>query len=140
MAIVDLVRFGIHAVQSLIALVIIGCSTARLSEHTSSYALAVFTRLIVPNISDTYKGVATILAALYIVTTSMVARYAYKFWVAITSNAITSIFWIATIGTLAAHHSGGCGGYKHDYCYRKRYVKEADSLWAATIALSVIDA
>ena len=89
--------------------------------------------------SDNFKGVATILCAIYIVTTSLVARYAYKFWVAIASHAITSLFWIATVGILAAHHSGGCGGYKHDHCYRKRYFKGVDPLWAATLALSVID-
>lgn len=44
MALMDTVKFGIHAVQSIIALVIIGCSAARVSEHTSNgYALAIFT-------------------------------------------------------------------------------------------------
>ena len=39
-----MVKFGIHAVQSIIALVVIGCSAARVSEHTSNgYALAIFT-------------------------------------------------------------------------------------------------
>ncbi|KAB8203493.1 hypothetical protein BDV34DRAFT_131115 [Aspergillus parasiticus] len=124
----DLVRLGIHALQSVIALAIIGCSAAVLSSHTSSaYGIAIFT------------AVATTLVAVFIITGSLIARYAYKFWIMVGANAFTTVFWIATIATLAHHHSGGCGGYKHHYCYKKRYTEGANSLWVANLALSVID-
>ncbi|KAJ5722800.1 hypothetical protein N7488_000835 [Penicillium malachiteum] len=126
----DFLRLGIHAVQSVIALVVIGCSAAVLSSHTSSaYGLAVFT------------AVATIIVAVFIATGSLVARYAYKFWIMVAPNAFTNIFWIATIATLAHYHSGGCGGYKHHSCYKKRYTyaEGTHPLWVVHLALSVID-
>lgn len=40
----DILRLGVHALQSVIAMAIIGCSAAELSSHSSSpYGLAIFT-------------------------------------------------------------------------------------------------
>ncbi|GKZ26629.1 hypothetical protein AbraIFM66951_001689 [Aspergillus brasiliensis] len=126
---VHLARLIIHALQSLIAIVVIGCSAALLSSHASTTApgLAIFT------------AVATIIVAVFIATGSSIARYAYKFWILVAANAFTTVFWVATIATWAHEHSGGCGGYKHNYCYRKRYVKGESPLSSTNLALSVVD-
>ncbi|KAI9035543.1 uncharacterized protein KD926_003283 [Aspergillus affinis] len=119
----------IHGIQSVIALVILGCSAAKLSEESSSgFSLALFT------------AIATILAAIYIITTSFIAKTLFKLWVSVASNAFTLTFWIITVGVLgAAHHSHNCGGHQHNHCYRKRYYHGTNGIWAATMALSIID-
>ncbi|KAK1144760.1 hypothetical protein N8T08_004771 [Aspergillus melleus] len=119
----------IHAIQSVIALVILGCSAARLSEESSSgFGLALFT------------AIATILAAIYIITTSFIAKTLFKLWVSVASNAFTLAFWIITAVVLGTtHHFLYCQGDQHNHCYRKRYYHGRDGLWAATLALSVID-
>ncbi|KAE8148631.1 hypothetical protein BDV25DRAFT_141590 [Aspergillus avenaceus] len=121
----DAIQLGIHLAQSIIAVIILGCSIYGLTiSSTDGFGLAVVT------------AIATILVTVYIVTASFVAKGLYKVWLIIGANCVTGIFWLATVGKLAAEQTGGCGSHQH--CYRKRDAGN-HSIHAATIALSVID-
>ena len=86
------------------------------------------------------QAIATILAAIDIITTSFIAKTLFKLWVSVASNAFTMTFWIITAIVLGTtHHFVYCQGDQHNHCYRKRYYHGRDGLWAATLALSVID-
>ncbi|OJJ82298.1 uncharacterized protein ASPGLDRAFT_521596 [Aspergillus glaucus CBS 516.65] len=119
---------AIHTLQSLVALAVIGCSAAKLSEEApSGYALAMFT------------AIATILATIYIITTSFIAKSLFKLWSAVACNVITLILWVITIAVLVDENRPGCGGHRNHGCYRKRYEKGVDGIWAATLALCALE-
>ncbi|KAE8341323.1 hypothetical protein BDV24DRAFT_132271 [Aspergillus arachidicola] len=124
------IQLGIHVVQSVLALIILGCSIYGLTiaSTTTGFGLAIFT------------AIATILVAIYILTASFIAKSIFKLWLLVGANCVTAIFWIATIGTLASqqHWNHQCQ-YNHGHCYRKRDGNDSHGVHAATIALSVID-
>ncbi|OJJ30854.1 hypothetical protein ASPWEDRAFT_71912 [Aspergillus wentii DTO 134E9] len=122
------IQLGIHALQSLIAVVILGCSIGKVTtSSTAGFGLAIFT------------AIATILVGVYIFTASFIAKSLYKVWLIVGLNCITAIFWIATVGEIAAQTSRHCTSNGHNHCYRKRYENDNHGLEGATIALSVID-
>ncbi|KAE8373998.1 hypothetical protein BDV26DRAFT_296404 [Aspergillus bertholletiae] len=123
------IQLGIHVVQSVIAIIILGCSIygVTIASTTTGFGLAIFT------------AIATILVAIYILSASFIAKSIYKFWLLVGANCITTIFWIATIGTLASQQYQNHCQYDHGHCYRKRDRSDSHGVHAATIALSVID-
>lgn len=85
------------------------------------------------------QAIATILATIYIITTSFIAKSLFKLWSAVVCNVITLILWVITIAVLVDENRPGCGGHRNHGCYRKRYEKGVDGIWAATLALCALE-
>jgi hypothetical protein len=79
------------------------------------------------------------LAAIYIITTSFIAKSLFKLWSAVACNVCTLTIWVITIAFLVDEYRPGCGGHRHGDCHRKRYEKGVDKIWAATLTLCAID-